>query len=509
MSGTIEQRIRSLITQGEGVSLEFKRAGGASSQASTDVLETVCSFANGFGGTVLLGVLDDGTLAGVGGDARELARNIANATNNPKLFNPIIEVETEAVRIDGHDLVHVWVPPSSSIVTYKKHAYQRRADTDQALHTTSQLADLAIRKYNTFTDKRVFPYLRVEDLRTDLIDRVRRLATSRHPGHPWAGTSDEELLRSAKLFETNYATGESGLTLAAALLLGTDEVIASVAPGYRTDVLIQVTDADRYDDRLICQTNLLDAYQQLIDYCAFRMPDPFYLEGTVRVSLRDILLREVIVNSLMHREYSSPMPARIIIDATSLTASNASKAAFLGPITPRTLNPITKNPLIAGVFRQIGLAEELGSGARTLFTYSQRYSGQLPTLEEGDIFRTRIPLPTVSPAQIAASDADATPLPGTSAQASGARTELAAPAAHASPSRDAARTVPHPLSQRSREEVPQVVEIARRQSGHITRRDLEARGFSRRTAQRLLRAALDAGALVAVGAGPSRAYRLA
>lgn len=46
--------------------------------------------------------------------------------------------------------------------------------------------------------------------------------------------TEEELLRSAGLYGTDVATGESGYNLAAILLLGKDEVIQSVCPAYET-----------------------------------------------------------------------------------------------------------------------------------------------------------------------------------------------------------------------------------------------------------------------------------
>ena len=45
------------IQTGEGISVEFKRCG---SQPGQDMFETICSFANRQGGSILLGVRDDG-----------------------------------------------------------------------------------------------------------------------------------------------------------------------------------------------------------------------------------------------------------------------------------------------------------------------------------------------------------------------------------------------------------------------------------------------------------------
>ena len=63
-----------------------------------------------------------------------------------------------------------------------------------------------------------------------------------------------------------------------------------------------------------------------------------------------------------------------------------------GVITPRNLEPEPKNPIIANFFHQIQLADELGSGVRTLYKYVRTYSGALPIFDEGDIFRLTVPL---------------------------------------------------------------------------------------------------------------------
>ena len=58
--------------------------------------------------------------------------------------------------------------------------------------------------------------------------------------------------------------------------------------------------------------------------------------------------------------------------------------------------PFPKNPAISKVFREIGLADELGSGMRNTYKYTQLYSGQNLLFEEGDIFRTIIPLKKIA-----------------------------------------------------------------------------------------------------------------
>lgn len=104
----------------------------------------------------------------------------------------------------------------------------------------------------------------------------------------------------------------------------------------------------------------------------------FALDGDEAVSLRDVIIREIVANCLIHREFISPFPARILIDAETLRTENANRAMFQGPITPTGFNSLSKNPIIASFFSTIGLAEELGSGTRSLFRCSPRYSGKDP-----------------------------------------------------------------------------------------------------------------------------------
>ncbi len=66
------------------------------------------------------------------------------------------------------------------------------------------------------------------------------------------------------------------------------------------------------------------------------------------------------------------------------------------PVSKSNFNPISKNPNIAGVFSQLGYAEELGSGMRNLQKYSRAYSGKPAMLEDGDIFRASVPITPAS-----------------------------------------------------------------------------------------------------------------
>lgn len=222
------------------------------------------------------------------------------------------------------------------------------------------------------------------------------MAVFRNKNHVWENMSNEELLRSANLILTDPETKREGITLAAILLFGKDNSIMSVLPQHKTDAIFRVENKDRYDDRDVVITNLIDSYDRLIEFGQKHLNDLFVLDGIVNVNARDRILREIVSNTLAHRDYSSGFPAKMIIDDERITVENSNLAHGMGALDLQKFEPFPKNPAISKVFREIGLADELGSGMRNTYKYTQLYSGQNPLFEEGDIFRTIIPLKKIA-----------------------------------------------------------------------------------------------------------------
>ena len=202
--------------------------------------------------------------------------------------------------------------------------------------------------------------------------------------------------RSANLILTDPETRREGITLAAILLFGKDNSIMSVLPQHKTDAIFRIENKDRYDDRDVVITNLIDSYDRLIEFGQKHLNDLFVLDGIVNVNARDRILREIVSNTLAHRDYSSGYPAKMIIDDEKITVENSNLAHGMGALDLQKFEPFPKNPAISKVFREIGLADELGSGMRNTYKYTQLYSGQNPLFEEGDIFRTIIPLKKIA-----------------------------------------------------------------------------------------------------------------
>ena len=210
--------------------------------------------------------------------------------------------------------------------------------------------------------------------------------------HPWVDMTDEEMLRSCGLILEDPETNKEGITLAAILLFGTDNRIMSVLPQHKTDAIFRVFNVDRYDDRDVVITNLIESYDRLMEFGKKHLNDVFTLDGIQRVSARDKILREIISNLLMHRDFSSGYVPKLVIERDKLTTENANLAHGHGNLNLKTFRPFAKNPPIAKVFREIGLADELGSGMRNSYKYTKMYSGGEPIFTEADVFTTVIPL---------------------------------------------------------------------------------------------------------------------
>lgn len=386
------------IKQGESNKQEFKRCGGS---IEKDVLETVCSFLNRFGGDIMLGVLDNGTICGVPEKSAEnLMRNLTNLCNDPKLFDPVCVVTCEAVEIEGKTVIVVNVPPSSTVHSFKGKVYDRSSDVDIVIKNDA-IAQAFIRKKDIFTERKVFPYLRVEHLNPTIIERARRLAVINNNSHPWKDMTHDQMMRSAGLYLHDYENDKDGLTLAAGLLFGRDDVIQDLCPTYWTDCLCRKVNTIRYDDREIVRTNLIDSVGLIMDFARKHTNDKFYLDDLGhRVSLRSSISREIIVNCLIHREFTSSIISRFIIEKDRMYTENPTKAQYPGEITPDILEPRPRNPLIARVFREITYSDQLGSGMRKLYRDVPLYSGikERPQFLDGDIFRLVVPMDDIIPA---------------------------------------------------------------------------------------------------------------
>ncbi|HPQ38308.1 MAG TPA: putative DNA binding domain-containing protein, partial [Synergistaceae bacterium] len=392
-----KKEIEKLLQQNESVTLEFKESRRGLSKS---VFQTLCAFLNRSGGVLLLGASDAGKVVGVLPEALpQIKKDLVTTFNNSQKIHPPCYLSLEEIEMEGKKLLYIYVPESSQVHRCNGRIYDRNEDGDLDITDhTNLVAEMYRRKQSSYSENKIYPHASLADLREDLVSKVQKIAGIQRKNHPWLHLEYFEFLQSAQLYQKDLETGKSGITLAGILLLGKDSSILSVVPHHRTDLILRKKNLDRYDDRDDVRTNLIESYERIMAFGAKHLPDPFFLEGDQRISLRDAILREVASNILIHREYVNPFPAKLIIEEGQVFVENSNKPHGFGRINPEKFSPFPKNPVIARFFKELGRADELGSGVRNLMKYGKIFGGKLPELIEGDVFTTLIYLPSTTEA---------------------------------------------------------------------------------------------------------------
>lgn len=392
---TIEE-LKKLIDTGEKIDIEFKKS---QDKLNKDLYESVCSFSNRDGGHIFLGVVDETKeICGVNSDKIDkMKKDFTTAINNSNKINPPMYLVPEDYEIDGKKIIYIRVPEGTQVRRLNGRIFDRTYEGDIDITDNAELVyKMYARKQSTYFVNKVYPNLGLEFLDFDVIKRAKKLAMGRVDNHAWIDMNEEEILRSLGLILTDSDTGKEGITLAAILLFGKDSTIMSVLPQYKTDAIYRVKNMDRYDDREVIITNLIDSFRRLMDFGKKHLNDVFVLDGDQSVSARDKILREIISNILAHRDYSSAYSAKFIIEKDNIYTENSNLPHGHGELQLNKFKAFPKNPAISKVFREIGYADELGSGMRNTNKYTKLYSGGTPTFIEDNIFQITIPIDNVA-----------------------------------------------------------------------------------------------------------------
>ena len=194
------QELAVLVASGESLAIEFKSDRGPLPDA--ELVEAVCCLANGQGGTLLIGVEDDGRITGLHARhqtaAQALAALIANRTVPP------IMVSSEFVMIDGVNVAVVTVPASSQPISTSdgrlltRYLDMRGAPGCRPLYAhelTSWRADRMLVDPSALP----VPGTSWDDLDSLEFNRVRRMVTENRGDNALLELTDEEIARALGL----------------------------------------------------------------------------------------------------------------------------------------------------------------------------------------------------------------------------------------------------------------------------------------------------------------------
>lgn len=301
----------------------------------TDVFETICAFLNSRGGTILLGVDERGEVFGFKERAiPEIIRALEMATQNSDNFQPPFELEPVREIVDGKYVLHLEIPASPNVHALRGRVFVRKGQENVRIWQKEELTRLYVQKQETYTERKIYPFLREIDLREDLIERAKACMLMREETNLMGKLENHPFLKEMNFQGINYETGERGLRFAAALLFGKDSTLRNLFAN--TEVSCEVRENGQVQ-KLHLHTNLLDEMEKLT---AFLTP---------------VLGREKAVTFigrfLTAREYTSACPARITASAQQASAWFAVSMGRFG------------NPMLEKTFREMGfLTDEICEG---------------------------------------------------------------------------------------------------------------------------------------------------
>ena len=230
------EQIARLIKKGENQKVEFKEA---KFDFPKSTYETICAFLNTDGGTVFLGVKDDGTITGIDKNKiNKMKTDFINIMNSGAKISPAIHLDIKDIEINNKTILFINVFQSSQVHRCNGKTFIRQNESDIDISNNNRaISQLFSTKDSSYSENKIFPAVRYDQLREDLIERGRNLAVIQNANHPWKEMDNLTILKRSSLYMENPMTGEKGFTLASILLFGTDELIAAAVPAFRIDVI--------------------------------------------------------------------------------------------------------------------------------------------------------------------------------------------------------------------------------------------------------------------------------
>ena len=401
-----------LLHLDESVQVEVKRG----SQVGKSILETICAFSNEPGiveGYILLGVAQDATtkqydIEGIS-DLDDLQKNISSQCAT--MFNIPIRPRMHVEEINGKNvlLIHVReLDPAQKPVYFKsqglpKGAYRRVGTTDQRCSED----DLSLfYSQNDAYETSVIYDTTMDDVDVNAIERYRFLRSKVNPMAEELMYSDENLLLA--LGCAKRMDNEVHLTNAGLIVFGNSLALRRLMPAVRVDYL-RVPGIKWMDDpqsRFITidmRGALLLVASRLYNAVSADLPSGFMLEdGELQARSKGLpskVLRESLVNALIHRSYRVNQPIQVIRYDNRIEIKNPGYS--LKPIDTFMLpGSELRNPFISSVFHETNLAETKGSGISTIHRLMEEASLEQPSFvssRESNTFTTTILLKSIDP----------------------------------------------------------------------------------------------------------------
>ena len=374
------KQLAALVKEGEGPALEFKRSTGELKEG----MQTLCAFLNGSGGRVLFGVRPEATIEGQGVSDQTL-RDIAQAADR---FEPPAHVSVRRIKVKaGRELVLAAVEGGVDMrpFTYEGRPYERVGSTTRRM-PQAKYERLLVERGHAKRRWENLPAegLALKDLDREEILRTRELAIQQSRISPDTRRDIGEILDRLGLRVSSV------LTRAAQVLYGTrfmpdyPQCLVKMGRFRGTTVTGEIVD-NRQEH--------MNAFSMVREGMAFlerTMPlGARFPKGTVfredRFPVPPAALREILLNAVMHRDYShysgyvaiAIFDERIEIQSYGRLPSGVTVEQLSGPHLSKPTNPS-----IAEAFHRTGAVEVWGRGTNRVIEMCEKHGAPPPVFEE-------------------------------------------------------------------------------------------------------------------------------
>ena len=362
--------------------------------------DTYSSFANCYGGVIILGVKEkkDGSWYTTGLKNPAMQKKVFWDTVNNRTkvsINLLSEKNVETYELNGDTIMVIHVPMAKR---EQKPVYINndlfggtfRRDWEGDYHCTPLQVKTMLRDQTEDTyDMNVLPKTPMSDLNYDTVHSYRNRHQLLRPGHPFEGYSDEEYLRSIGAAAVAEEDGLLHPTCAGLLMFGDEFNIIRQFPEYFLDYREMLDPSIRWTDRLQSSSgewsgNLCDFYFRVYNKLQKDIKIPFETKGGDRIDDTPVhkAVREALANCLINADFFGKYGVVIKKDPDTLTLENpgyirvGKKQMLKGGISD------PRNKALMKMFNMINVGERAGSGVPNILQTWNKEDWTEPEIDE-------------------------------------------------------------------------------------------------------------------------------
>ncbi len=349
-----------------------------------DLIEEIVGMTNTVGGTLYLGVEDDGSITGVHKKHKDAVGVTALIANNTV---PPIAVRAEIIT-EEKDILKIEIPRSRAIVsTSSGKILRRRLKMDGApevipmysYEIPSRLSELGLLDFSA----QPLPGATMKDLDPNQRVRLRKIIQNRQGGEKTLLALPDDELDIALRLVTDVG-GKLIPTVTGMLLIGKEERIQALMPTAKSTFQVLEGTAVRMNED--STKPLLEVFENYEMYLKAWNPERETEYGLFRIPIPEFdwaAFREGLVNAFCHRDYTMIGEVRVLIDDEGLIISNP--GGFIDGVNLKnllTVEPHGRNPALADAMKRIGLAEKTGRGIDRIYEGSIIFGRPWPDYSE-------------------------------------------------------------------------------------------------------------------------------